>query len=134
MMKVMKSGTLSKGLCETYCRYYKPSKEEDLACMGFIVTVRLVEQGFPLFAPEQLATVSEKRGPEMPCDETAEALRNKVCAVCLFQENDCDFMDFHRSGQSAGQQAVPWPCGGFIYLGLLLDRKSIDIEDINQVA
>jgi hypothetical protein len=32
-------------LCLKFCPYYKPSKDEELACMAYIVLERLMEKG-----------------------------------------------------------------------------------------
>ena len=79
----MKNPELNKKLCENFCSYYKPSKDSELACMGFIVTERLI-----------------KSGKEIPFDESGHvsdiAARKKLirnmCASCAFYESDCDFI------------------------------------------
>jgi hypothetical protein len=132
-MKVMISEKLSKGLCEVYCRYYKPSKQEDLACMGFVITKRLIELGFPISFPVCSGPPADTGGPERPGNEITEKLINQVCTVCPFQENDCDFIGFYRTGRSASEQERLMPCGGFIFLSLLLDSGVICIDDIRDI-
>jgi hypothetical protein len=129
----MKSRSLTGEICKSYCQYYKPSKEEDIACMGFVVAGRLVEEGI-------LAALTPVPGPHgeedetgLPCEDTSEKLRNQMCPVCPFYENDCDFISFHRHNTPDARQVNAMPCGGFLFLGRLIDRKIIDIRDVNQV-
>ena len=77
----MSETNLRKKLCQTFCKYYKPAKKEELSCMGFRVIERLILKGdripFDRFdgAPDLL---------------TQETLFQEMCAFCPFYENDCD--------------------------------------------
>ena len=133
MMKVMKSDALSRELCKAYCQYYRPSKEEDLECMGFTVTEKLFVRGLAVSSSVLPAPSADKGSPVMPGDETIEVLISRICTICPFHEDDCDFIDAHKPGASDIQQARAIPCGGFLFLGSLIDNKIIDIQDINQV-
>ena len=120
-------------VCHTYCRYYKPAQDDDLACMGFLVTEKLIARGFPVSSPDISGPQTKTDKIIMPNNKTAGHLRDQICKVCPFSENDCDYIDSHRSGLSVPIEGNPAPCGGFIFLGLLIDRKVIDINDISQV-
>ncbi len=102
-------------LCVNFCTYYKPGKEEGLACQGFKVVRRLLEEGRPL----SLA----KRGITRGRAETANVLRAKICTNCSFSEADCDFL-------LTGGKALP--CGGFAFLHRLLDAGEITVEKIEE--
>jgi len=129
----MKSEALSTELCKAYCQYYKTSKEEDLACMGFIIVERLIERG--LLPPSLACPAPSAETDEiwMPGYETTVILISQICTVCPFSENDCDFIDVHRRGASHTQQVSAMPCGGFLFLGRSIESKVIDIKYINQV-
>ena len=101
--------------------------------MGFIIAERLIERGLllPFLACPGPSAEKDKIG--MPGYETTLMLISRICTVCPFSENDCDFTDVHRRGASATQQVSAMPCGCFLFLGRLIESKVIDIKDINQV-
>ena len=111
----MKNPELNKKLCENFCSYYKPSKDGELACMGFIVTERLI-----------------KSGKEIPFDESGHvsdiAARKKLilnmCSFCDFFKSDCDFI--LKAGKAL-------PCGGFILLESLIAGRFVAIDDIKNI-
>ena len=129
----MKSGSLTGEICKNYCQFYKPSKEEDIACMGFIVAGRLVEWGIPAALTPVPGPHGEGDETGLPDEDTSEKLRNQMCPSCPFYDDDCDFISFHRHNTPDARQVNAMPCGGFLFLGRLIDRKVIDIRDINQV-
>ena len=100
--------------------------------MGFIIAERLAEWGLPI-SFHISGPLSDKGGTEMPGEETTVLLKNQICTVCPFYENDCDFISFHRHNTPDARQVNAMPCGGFLFLGRLIDRKIIDIRDVNQV-
>lgn len=103
---------LKRELCMNLCPYYKPSKNNELACRGFLVIERLIKEGreIPL----------EKSDKRLD-DATEKILIQNMCITCSFHENDCDFI------QHKGKFL---PCGGFILLGHLLEANIIAIDDI----
>ena len=106
---------LVNNLCRRFCSYYKPSKEEDLACRGFVVVKRLTEMG------KQIPFEEPGRRPGALTEGT---LMTVLCPTCPFYEGDCDFI--LKEGDSL-------PCGGFIFLGLLLDNGIISIDDVRNI-
>ena len=102
-------------LCGNFCSYYKPSKDEELACRGFVVVKQLIERG------KQVSFEESKRrsGPL-----TEEGLRKVLCPACPFYEGDCDFIL---------QEGYAMPCGGFIFLGLLIESGMICIDDVQDI-
>lgn len=102
-------------LCVNYCAYFKPGKNEDLACQGFLVVHGILRRGkrLPLGRPERTA---------VPDDRTLAELKERVCAVCSFRESDCDYV-------LSGGTAVP--CGGFALLSHLLGTGDLRLRDID---
>ncbi len=105
---------LEKRLCKRFCFYYKPSKDETLACRGFLEVRRLAGKGGKFSFRMRRPSVSIG---------TAEALKRKMCMVCQFFKEDCDFI--LKGGKA-------YPCGGFLLLGQLVDEGAISIEDVGR--
>lgn len=103
--------SLEQALCLTFCSYYKPGKNEELACRGRTVVERLLQNGRMIVFDK-----SEKKIDSA----TAEMIVQKMCMSCDFHERDCDYMQ---------DRAAP-PCGGFILLAQLLSLGELAIEDI----
>ena len=102
---------LDRSFCLQFCSYYKPGKNEELACRGYEVVERLLQRGVKI--------LFEKTGKEIN-HAASEMIVQKMCVTCIFQKDDCDFMQ---------NRAAP-PCGGFVLLSQLLAAKVITIEDI----
>ena len=110
----MKKNTeLAAVLCPNFCAYYKPGKNEELACEGFLAVGRLIEKGqkVPL----------GKRPPSPSSPASAAGLREVLCRACPFHEADCDFI--LTNGKAA-------PCGGFVLLSHLLEAGDITLDEI----
>jgi len=110
----------SKGdttLCRNFCQYYKPGRNEELACQGFVVVHRLIEKGGKLSQERPLRTA-------VPDAKTAEGLKGRVCAACAFREADCDFV---LSGGTAS------PCGGYALLLHLLGSGDLTLEELEGI-
>ncbi len=104
--------TRNKTLCLNFCSYYKPGKNEELACRGYEIVQRLVQRGKLL----------ELAGGGREFDRArAESLVQQMCVRCNFQPDGCDFM-LDRNAP---------PCGGFILLATLLESDAITMEDIS---
>ena len=103
-------------LCRNTCSYYKPGKNEEMACQGFVVVYRIMERGkkLSLSRPGNIAAAS-----------TLEGLRKRVCAVCSFQRSDCDFI---LTG------GVAAPCGGVSLLSHLLEKGEVTLTEIDESA
>src|SRR3990172_9206857 len=102
---------LEQTLCLKFCSYYKPGKNEELACKGYMVVERLLREG------KGLAIESNKNDSK---PVSADTLVKTLCIACDFHEQDCDFM----------QDRAARPCGGFILLERLLGSGVITLEDI----
>jgi hypothetical protein len=106
---------LQKNICQKYCSYFRPFKQEELACLGFLVIETLMKKGLPL--------TFEKADSE----QVAAAQQRLVldfCFACPFFREDCDFV---RKTEGAE------PCGGFIFLSHLLAKNIIHIDDIRNI-
>ena len=106
---------LVKNICGNFCSYYKPLKDEELACRGFVVVKALMEMG---------KQVSLEESNKRPGPLTEEGLRKVLCLKCPFYEGDCDFIL---------QEGDALPCGGFIFLGLLIEKGMICIDDVRDI-
>lgn len=104
--------TRNKTLCLKFCSYYKPEKNEELACRGYEMVQRLIQQG----------KVPEVAGCGRQFDRArAESLVQRMCAHCNFHQDGCDFMIDRKAP----------PCGGFILLAQLIESGAVAIEDIS---
>ena len=101
-------------LCENFCTYYKPGRNEELECQGFVVVHQLIGKGRKL-------SQAKPGAASAPDERTREGLRGRVCSACSFREADCDFI-------LSGGTAVP--CGGFALLAHLLGIGDLKLEEI----
>jgi hypothetical protein len=108
----MDNQTLQQKLCEKFCTYYKPGKDETLACLGYLLLVWLQERGSHI-------SFEKRARPFSP--SSADVLIENICRICPFFDGGCDFV-LHLEGSG--------PCGGFVLLGHLLDEGNIAIDDI----
>jgi hypothetical protein len=104
--------SLEQTLCLKFCSYYKPGKNGELACKGYMVVERLLREGKSL-------VLASRSGGSNPVQR--DLLIKTLCMNCDFHEQDCDFMQ---------NRAAP-PCGGFILLERLLGSGVITLEDIS---
>lgn len=123
-------------VCSRFCRYFKPSKYEGLACMGYTLAERLYDGGMKF--PTDLRV-------GRPTPGTADSLFRNMCGRCPFHKEDCDYASelgrkegsessltdpVQTDGAGSGRDENPPPCGGFIFLGILLEEGLISIDDI----
>ena len=111
-----KQGKADTRLCRNFCQYYKPGKNEELACQGFVVVHRLIEKGRRLSQEKPRRTAA-------PDARTIEGLKERVCTACSFRAADCDFI---LSGGTAS------PCGGYALLFHLLGRGDLTREELDE--
>jgi hypothetical protein len=102
---------LTQAVCLRLCSYYKPGRNEELACRGYLVLERLAQQGI---------LIDNKNTDHLRDGAGEEPLVQALCMACPFHEQDCDFME---------NSALP-PCGGFLLLMQLLGKKKISIDDV----
>ena len=111
----MEERSLQERLCLKFCRYYKPSKDESLACMGYRVIEGLSERGRKISFPADV---------EDPGDSGRNLLLRCMCRRCPFYEDGCDFV-----------QGTPdaSPCGGFVLIGHMFKTRALSVDDIEDI-
>jgi hypothetical protein len=103
-----------RSLCLNFCAYYRPGKNEELMCQGFVVVHGLLRGGRRISLEKpQRAAVSDRA--------TAEGIRKRVCAVCSFHAADCDYIASNGAAS---------PCGGVALLFHLLGAGELTLEEI----
>jgi hypothetical protein len=112
---------LVKTVCKGFCSYYKPSKDEELACRGFLVLEKLMKTGRDALFEKNEFPVPTGHQPNAV---TSEGLARHICLSCPYYENDCDFAD---------KKENTLPCGGFILLGGLIEAGLLDIDDVKNL-
>lgn len=108
----MEGRLLQQTICRKFCRYYKPSKEEGLACLGYLVIESLSNSGREMRFPASCGK---------PGASAERILLDRVCARCPFYEDGCDFV----SGAPDSS-----PCGGFIVLGHMHEAGDLSVHDM----
>ncbi|MEK6581389.1 MAG: hypothetical protein AABY50_07490 [Nitrospirota bacterium] len=104
-----------KNLCKKRCKYYKPSKDNELACKGFTVIEKLIKNG---------KEISFNKSGKKLNASTEKKLIEGMCVACSFYEDGCDF---------AARKKDAAPCGGFILLGYLLNEDIINMDDMKNI-
>lgn len=108
-------------ICRNCCSFYKPSKDEELACRGFLIAEQMVEARKELlFACNGLTG----KAMEHRTDPDGKSLIENMCPVCSFFEKDCDFSEKKKDSP---------PCGGFIFIQLLMKAGLLGIDDISHI-
>lgn len=121
----MKNKELVKLICSGYCSFYKPGKDEELACRGFTIFERRLEER---------REVPARPGKMVLSTQSEDDLFQELCRRCPFFEADCDFASWKRGeGRDSAREDVN-PCGGFLCLGHCIDHGAVDIQDINRVS
>jgi len=104
-------------ICRNFCTYYKPGKNEELACQGFVVVHGIISRGKRISQerPNRLAAADGR---------IIEMLKDRVCGVCEFHADGCDFI--LTSGGAS-------PCGGFALLSHLFASGELEPEDLDTI-
>ena len=123
-MKHMEKEALVQLLCSGHCSFYKPGKDEELACKGFLILEKL------LYERKEFPALTQKIVLSMKAEDDLFRL---LCRGCSFFEQDCDFAAWKRGEGGAAARETVNPCGGFFCLGHCIDQGQVDIDDINRV-
>ena len=111
---------LKKLICKTHCKYYKENKKEEYTCKGLAVLDGLLER-------ESLAKIiGELKAPLEVTFKHDRVLSEVVCRRCDFFIDGCDFRDTKCSYEAP-------PCGGFLVISYLTEKKIISVEDIKKL-
>lgn len=105
---------LKKELCRKHCAYYRPSKGRGLACQGLRVIERLIKNG-------RISPFNFNEYTKSPDVLTEKKLLKKLCKVCPFYEDDCDYVK---------KKKAALPCGGFVLLRGAMQENAVVIEDL----
>ena len=100
---------LRKNVCERFCSYYKPGRSGESACLGFLVIKDLAGKNSRIEIPPP-----GTGQPEAAADR-------EMCEYCGYRAGDCDF--------AAGITGAP-PCGGFILIELLLQKRILTAAEV----
>ena len=109
---------IRKRLCRKFCAFYKETKTEDLSCQGFVTVEKIIRQG------RQLPFDTVDKTDRKISKEIEQFLIQEICNMCPFFENDCDFIQY-------GWKSTP--CGGYIFLGELIKRQIISVDNIRDM-
>ena len=106
-------------ICKNFCRFYKPEKDEALACRGFDLVLNLVSE--EKINEARISEITDFTLSAYPFDEF---LKEHLCKKCDFVIDGCSFRDDSYHGEKK------IPCGGYILLTKLLSKGIMKIEDI----
>ncbi|MCL5022228.1 MAG: hypothetical protein M1497_02465 [Nitrospirae bacterium] len=104
---------LREKVCERFCSYYKPSRAGESACLGFLVIQHLAGRDRVIEIPPPGA------------GQPGAAADRELCGYCGYRAGDCDF--------AAGIAGAP-PCGGFVLIGLLLQKGIVTSAEVLDAA
>ncbi|MHB8881244.1 MAG: cupin domain-containing protein [Thermodesulfovibrionales bacterium] len=110
----MEKRELQQELCENHCAYYRPGKDETLACLGYLILESLQDRGSSL-------SFKKREKPYSPL--AADQLQKIICTACPFYDGDCDFVLRVEKAE---------PCGGFVLLSHLLGEGAVSVDDIRK--
>jgi hypothetical protein len=105
-------------ICKNFCKFYKPEKDEALACRGFDLVLNLV--GEEKINEARILEITNFTLSDYPFDGL---LKEHLCSKCDFVIDGCAF----REG--GGEKKIP--CGGYLLLSQLLSKGLIKIKDIS---
>lgn len=94
-------------ICKGYCKFYKESKNEELACEGF----RFFERSF---SPLPVDNTNKYNLPET--FKYDSVLMDILCKKCDFLIDGCDYRDEKYHNKAS-------PCGGFILLHRIMEEQ-----------
>ncbi len=108
-------------ICKNFCRFYKPEKDETLACRGFNLVLNLI--GEEKINEARILEITNFTLSDYPFDEL---LKERLCKKCDFVIDGCAFRDeiYH------GEKKIP--CGGYLLLSNLLSKGILGIEDVKK--
>ena len=119
----METSDIRELICAPLCTFYRPDKDEDLCCGGFMAVRKLA-------GTRKIDAVAVSN--QGISAVTEDGLYRALCSTCPFYGDGCDFAEWKRGDRKALRQDLR-PCGGFLFLGLNIEGGRMDITDINRV-
>jgi hypothetical protein len=103
-------------ICRKYCQYFREGVKEGEACEGLKMLARIFNtaDNFPFLTEHEKSSLLKKHD---------HLLEKHVCANCDWRTDDCDY-------RSLCPPTNTMPCGGLIYLALLIEEGIIDEEKL----
>jgi hypothetical protein len=103
-------------VCKGYCKFYKESKNEELACEGFRFFERLISSPTDNTTPSPPLSRGNSEKSNPPVFQHDSILMDILCKKCDFLIDGCDYRDekYHANAS---------PCGGFILLHRIIEEQ-----------
>lgn len=103
-------------VCRKYCQYFREGTKEKEACEGLKMLAKLFEppKNLPVLPEHEKSSVLKKHN---------HLLEKHVCARCDWRTDDCDY-------RSLCPPPNAMPCGGLIFLALLIEKGIIDEDKL----
>ena len=103
----MKKPEYASLICEGFCKYYKPGKEESVCGSYRFLTDNLTV--------DEIRTLA-KNAQRMPLYLRDDTIKDLACKKCEFLIDGCDY----REETSLGNTPRSLPCGGYTLVETLL--------------
>ena len=116
----MKKTNFKDDICRPFCMFFAEDEKEEMACLGARVAASLGQKG--LIDTGRLIDLKKNR---RAWEAHREVIGPRVCRVCEFREEDCDF-------QSPAPSDDLEPCGGYIALSWLIEAGLLHPEDLEK--
>jgi hypothetical protein len=108
-------------ICRPLCRFFKEGEKEEMECRGASVVEELIRRG------KLRVDLISSGGKDISLwKERNPLIVKNVCSRCEFRIDGCDYM-------SADPPPDAEPCGGNILLLILLTKKIIRAEDLENL-
>jgi len=114
----MAKSTFQEYICRPFCAFFKAGQKEEMTCRGAEVAERLVAEG----RVDTALMPSLRKAPDL-WKRHRESLGIRVCRMCPFFQEDCDF-------QAAELVDDAEPCGGFILLAHWCESNLVQEADL----
>jgi hypothetical protein len=111
-------------ICRPYCMFFKEGQKEEMACRGADLAEKLILSKD--VGTEGLIDINKKSRAWL---YHAALFEKHICAACDFRAEDCDF----ASAASRGFFDTDIePCGGLIFLAIIIEKGLIEMPYIKR--
>ncbi|MFO7930158.1 MAG: hypothetical protein ACQETG_05005 [Thermodesulfobacteriota bacterium] len=107
-------------ICRPLCMFFSEDEKEEMACLGARAAAVLYENG--IIKPGQIKDILKQRDV---WEKHRADLGSVLCSACEFRQEDCDFQSPEPSDDLE-------PCGGYILLAYLLEKRELDIRQVEK--